>query len=119
MDRDLTDVKLHWPNSVDLGLDHEYNFVYGSAEGWPETFPLLSRYVEGKREVVIGIMEWHLRPGTEQYCGGFVRFVRAHGDNSMKVWTVVSIDPLTLDPSLQCTACSDHGHIKDGKWVPD
>jgi hypothetical protein len=33
-------------------------------------------------------------------------------------WNVVSLDPLTLSPSLLCTACGHHGHIVDGKWVP-
>lgn len=33
-------------------------------------------------------------------------------------WTVVSIDPLTLSPSLLCRQCGHHGHIINGRWVP-
>lgn len=114
---DMTEAKAQWPHSIDLGDDHEYDFVYGSAEGWPETIPDLSRTTEmGKLEVVIGIMEWHYRPGGRQYCGGFVRFVRAHGDNSMDVWTVEELEPLTLSPALSCRACADEGSIRHGRW---
>lgn len=34
------------------------------------------------------------------------------------VWTVESWEPLTLSPSLQCTACSHHGFVRQGFWVP-
>jgi hypothetical protein len=33
-------------------------------------------------------------------------------------WTVVQDEPLTLSPSLLCTACGHHGFIQDGRWVP-
>ncbi len=33
-------------------------------------------------------------------------------------WTVVSADPLHLEPSILCTVCGDHGFIRDGRWVP-
>jgi hypothetical protein len=32
-------------------------------------------------------------------------------------WTVESLDPLTLSPSLLC-ACGFHGYIREGRWVP-
>jgi hypothetical protein len=34
------------------------------------------------------------------------------------VWQVISWEPLTLSPSIQCLRCGDHGFIRDGKWVP-
>ena len=32
-------------------------------------------------------------------------------------WTVVSEDPLTLEPSIDCGECGCHGHIREGVWV--
>lgn len=34
-----------------------------------------------------------------------------------KVWRVESLDPLTVSPSLLCTA-GHHGFIREGRWVP-
>lgn len=33
-----------------------------------------------------------------------------------KPWTVLSEDPLTLDPSIQAQ-CGCHGYIREGRWV--
>lgn len=33
-------------------------------------------------------------------------------------WTVVSWEPLTLDPSILCLSCKLHGWIREGRWVP-
>jgi hypothetical protein len=33
-------------------------------------------------------------------------------------WNVVSLDPLTLSPSVLCRTCQLHGFIRDGRWVP-
>ncbi len=33
-------------------------------------------------------------------------------------WEVAQLEPLTLTPSLLCTACKFHGFITNGKWVP-
>jgi hypothetical protein len=38
--------------------------------------------------------------------------------NDIVGWTVQSTDPITLSPSLLCSACGEHGFIRDGKWVP-
>jgi len=32
-------------------------------------------------------------------------------------WDMVSIEPLTLAPSILC-GCGDHGFIRGGRWVP-
>ena len=32
--------------------------------------------------------------------------------------TVVSWEPLTLEPSLLCRRCGDHGWVRGGRWVP-
>jgi hypothetical protein len=43
-------------------------------------------------------------------------------DPNRPKWTVESLDPLTLSPSILCTTskggCGLHGFIRDGKWVP-
>lgn len=33
-----------------------------------------------------------------------------------KSWTVVSRDPLTIHPAIQCFDCELHGFIRDGEW---
>jgi len=32
-------------------------------------------------------------------------------------WTLMSLEPLTLAPSIRCLRCNDHGFIQNGKWV--
>ncbi len=39
------------------------------------------------------------------------------GRSDAPVWTLVSVDPLSISPSLLCEACGTHGFITDGKWV--
>lgn len=38
--------------------------------------------------------------------------------NDGATWEVVSLDPLTLTPSLNCGGCGRHGFVTDGHWVP-
>lgn len=33
-------------------------------------------------------------------------------------WSLISAEPLTLEPSISCTACGAHGWIRDGRWHP-
>ena len=33
-------------------------------------------------------------------------------------WTLESLEPLTLSPSLLCNRCKTHGFIRGGQWVP-
>lgn len=33
-------------------------------------------------------------------------------------WTVESLEPLTLSPSILRLECGCHGFIREGKWVP-
>lgn len=32
-------------------------------------------------------------------------------------WNVLSEDPLTLNPSVDCGECGCHGHIREGRWA--
>lgn len=34
------------------------------------------------------------------------------------VWQIESWEPLTLSPSLLCSACGHHGFVRQGQWVP-
>lgn len=69
------------------------------------------RFVEFEGERV-GITESHYT--GDHWCTGFVAFKvydPGHG------WDVLSMEPLTLSPSLLCRLCGSHGFIRDSKWV--
>lgn len=42
----------------------------------------------------------------------------AMGPFSAAAWLIEQAEPLTISPSLLCTACQRHGWIKNGVWVP-
>lgn len=68
---------------------------------------------------IIGIHEWHIPPGGGEWCGGFAAFVEYELEPN---WThtgdAETGEGFTMSPSLLCTACGNHGYIRDGKWVP-
>jgi hypothetical protein len=65
--------------------------------------------------VWVGIIEYHRTP--QGWCGGWVPFnVHPHANDAH--WTVNSLEPLDLSPSLLCTICGNHGFIREGRWVP-
>ena len=33
-------------------------------------------------------------------------------------WTLNSLEPVDISPSLLCRTCGDHGFVKQGRWVP-
>jgi hypothetical protein len=65
-----------------------------------------------------------LHPPVEGKCSGngwipfegraWARGFSGHAD--FQAWKVVTEEPLTLEPSILCRACGDHGHIRNGKW---
>jgi len=59
-----------------------------------------------------GMMWDHTRPDTGVRClaGSWIPFSAGH-------WTLESVEPLTLSPSLLCTRCGRHGFVRGGKWV--
>jgi hypothetical protein len=72
--------------------------------------------------VMVGITEHHLNERSK-WCGGYVNFsnVAEAALYDAKFGTtskheLVSIDPLTISPSLQCRHCSSHGFIENGEW---
>lgn len=62
-----------------------------------------------------GITIEHPTP-TGGQCGHIALWDGSQGPN--RTWTLISLDPLHLEPSLLCRICGDHGFIRDGKWVP-
>lgn len=81
---------------VDLGDGHSYEKVLSKGE-W------------------VAIIEFHSDAKTGDPCGGFVAFEGY--DSREDKWRVLSWDPLTLNPSLQCP-CGSHGFIRNGRWEP-
>ena len=47
-------------------------------------------------------------------CESYIPLKPANADG----WTVESLDPLQLSPSLLCRSCGNHGFIRGGKWIP-
>jgi hypothetical protein len=48
------------------------------------------------------------------WCAGYIRWV---ADRNKPVWTLVSLEPLEVSPSLLCH-CGHHGFILRGRWQP-
>jgi hypothetical protein len=66
-----------------------------------------------------GLMEEHRDArDPSKRCAGSIRFKGRGEGPTEKAWEIVTWEPLTLSPSLLCTACGHHGWIRDGKWVP-
>lgn len=88
------------------GLDGVFR-VPGSPE--PGVFAM-HRPVGAGRPPGDGIVIWHWHTPN----GGDARWQAA----GCGLHTVVSLDPLHLEPSLACEGgCPNHGYIRDGQWV--
>lgn len=67
---------------------------------------------------VCGMIEYHDGRDGARCTGGYVPF-DLPGVTHPERWRVERDGrELTLSPSLLCTACGNHGWIRDGKWVP-
>lgn len=65
-----------------------------------------------------GLIEEHPdQRDPSKRCAGSVSF-EGVAQAGRPAWHVVSMEPLTLTPSLVCTACGHHGWITAGKWCP-
>lgn len=108
---------------IDLGYGHRLRF----AEWSPDlSIPAnAERYgdIADQFPVTAGAIVEHDMPVSDRFpeghCEGYINFdlplVREHF--SGPYWQVVTWEPLTLSPSLQCH-CGDHGYIRDSVWVP-
>jgi hypothetical protein len=79
------------------------------------------RWVQWREHNPAGVIEEHDRPDGAGRCVSSVLFdlpgIR-EAFPGRHVWQVPSLNPLTLTPSLLCTACGHHGYIRNGRWVP-
>ena len=109
-------------DAIDLGHDHAISLA-----DWDPDLNLNPQYADLADQLparVSGIVRHKLpgvNPGTEGgWCEGVITFdtpVARRAIPAGPFWTVESWEPLTLSPSLLCH-CGDHGHIRDGRWVP-
>ena len=114
-------------DGFDLGNGHMFTWMLARAGRYdvPEAFRNWEAHLnpDEDRHDLIGIIDWHPKqnPANEEdtTCGGGVYFVAGinnyHG-KSNPVWTVESLNPLTISPSILC-GCGEHGFIRDGKWI--
>jgi len=111
------------PELIDIGHGHFIRFA-----GWRPDRELNPQY-EGLPDVdkCTVIVRHELLPGDDQehcrsqgYCESAAvldgEVTRRIFPESVR-WQVESLDALTLSPSLLCH-CGDHGHIREGHWVP-
>lgn len=98
---------------IDLGHEHRLRFSQ-----WSPDRELNPQY-EGIPDVkYFGATVRHLTPEGKVCIGG----ITFDGEvqrrlNRGPFWTLVSLDPLTVTPSLLCRLCGDHGFITNGQWV--
>jgi len=97
--------RLDWDEGESIGIGHGVTI----------------RYVQWRGHNPAGLIEEHDRPDNGRRCLGTVLFdlpgIR-EAFPKRHVWQVQSLDPLTLTPSLACSACGHHGFIRAGQWVP-
>lgn len=87
--------------SIDLGDGHK-----------------LSR-VHDREKNLVGFVDAHpdARNPAKQ-CGGSVPLERSRWSRPDATWRMTGEWPeVTLEPSLLCTACGDHGFVRAGRWV--
>lgn len=73
----------------------------------------------GGDDTVVGLIHHHQKPDGTRCSGGSILFdIPSNADfPDHAKWTLVSLDPLHLEPSLLCRICGSHGFIRDGQWV--
>jgi hypothetical protein len=62
------------------------------------------------------IAGWHVlhRRASGEWCMGTVNI---DPNTAQGVWQLIQLDPLTIDPSILCRTCGEHGYIREGQWV--
>jgi hypothetical protein len=93
---------------IDLGSGHMFKWT--GLSGGKET-----PYNLPDEQGIAGIIERHFDEKGE-ICEGYVPFANT-GQDSRSCWEVISLNPLEISPSINCTACSAHGFIREGRWV--
>lgn len=73
---------------------------------------------QDEHAVGVGLIELHRTPQGAPCAGSILFDIPENAPYvGAPMWTVESRDPLTLSPSLLCTACGHHGFIRGGRWV--
>lgn len=119
--------------TIDLGLEHRFSLYVTDFGPWylgggEQTKPWPSELIRVDGDqllVVVGAVISHPRrpaaPSGMTECAGSVLFdlpgVATRWPGRAR-WTIVSTDPWTLQPSVKCSLCGDHGYVKDGQWQP-
>jgi len=99
---------------IDISDDHYIQFTT-----WKPDRKLNPQYKDLPDLDPCGLIMYHKTPEGKE-CSGSIMFesdVAKIVFSNQPVWTVESLEPLTLSPSLLCVACKDHGYIREGKWV--
>lgn len=119
---------------IDLGDDHYLTFsrwrpddlpqnrnLYGIPDGQPmpsvEKWGATIRHYKPDGTMCEGCItfdgEWQRKSHEND-----VAYRKKHGKEPLPyvAWTIESLEPLTLSPSLLCH-CGDHGFIRGGKWA--
>ena len=61
-----------------------------------------------------GLLWYHTDPATGEPCGpGGISW----DPDDVTHWDLISMNPLTVSPSLLCMKCKRHGFIREGTWV--
>ena len=74
--------------------------------------------VENGTQSVCAIQEYHQHP-ENGICKNFLPINNNTHDSNMYAWTLSSLDPLGVSPSVNCfdrTKCGLHGYIREGQW---
>jgi hypothetical protein len=93
--------------AIDLGNDHWATFYTGHGD---------------ETNTRIGAQIYH-KASDGDWCVGSVLFDIPEAQRFPGAkWTLHSLDPLHIEPSVACGGgpweCSDHGFIREGRWVP-
>ena len=102
------------PPNLDLGDGHQLWWTQ-----WSPDRELNPQYADQPDVNPYGAIVSHVRPDGERCWSGitFRGEVATRIGPADAMWDVVSLDPLTLSPSLLCRLCGDHGFIRSGRWV--
>jgi hypothetical protein len=101
---------------VDIGDNHFYRFTE-----WSPNRELNPQHAHLPDVNPCGAIVYHLHRVTGSLCISSIMFdipaIREAWNGNGSFWTVDSLEPLTVSPSLLCRECGDHGFIRGGRWV--
>lgn len=75
----------------------------------------LAVFTTNQAGATIGLIDIHHKPDGAP-CEGSIGWTEREPES--RRWTLISLDPLEVSPSLLCKLCGDHGFIRGGRWIP-